>query len=46
MPITGLGRGLKRKVGWALKNSGSFQFNEYRYFDYIMTVKAVVFTKL
>ena len=32
MPITGLGRGLKIKVGWVLKNSGNFQSNEHRNF--------------
>ena len=30
MPITGLGRGLKIKVGGVLKNSGNFQSNEHR----------------
>ena len=28
--ITGLGRGLKIKVGGVLKNSGNFQSNEHR----------------
>ena len=32
MAITGLGRGLDIKVGWVLKNSGNFQFNEHRNF--------------
>ena len=32
IPITGLKRGLKIKVGWVLKNSGNFQSNEHRNF--------------
>ena len=32
IPITGLGRGLKIKVGGVLENSGNFQCNEHRNF--------------
>ena len=35
MPITGLGRGLKIKVGWVSKNSGNFQSNEHRNFVFL-----------
>ena len=35
MPITGLGRGLKIKVGGVLKNSGNFQSNEHRNFVFL-----------
>ena len=35
MPITGLGRGLKKKVGGVLKNSGNFQSNEHRNFVFL-----------